>query len=119
MRRKTGISIDQLTKSIQEAAKAGDLKGIKKIHRGGSKHQWEFFRGLTAEKKLLRGGHKEVVAFLVEKGASVKVQDKDGLTPLQLAVKGGNKEIISILETELNKTEKLVRKLQTASMREW
>ncbi len=104
VKEQTGIDIDNLTSAIQAAAKSGDLAAIKTLIGEGANINGSSFAD-SPLKKAIEGDHKEVVAFLVEKGADVNTKTKDGLTPLQLAVKGGNKDIIKILETALNKTE--------------
>ncbi len=44
-------------------------------------------------------GHKEVVEFLIAKGADVKVKDNQDRTPLQLAIEieEGHTEIVELL----------------------
>jgi hypothetical protein len=55
-------------------------------------------------------GHKEIVAFLLEKGIDVNQQDKDGFTALMEASWKGHKEIVQMLmqdkRIEINKQDK-------------
>ena len=41
-----------------------------------------------------RYGHKEIVEYLVEKGADVNAKDKEGWTPLHFAAQEGHTEIV-------------------------
>lgn len=43
------------------------------------------------------GGHKEIVRFLLDKGADINIRDEKGTTPLMNAVIGEKPEIVRIL----------------------
>lgn len=45
----------------------------------------------------IASGNKSVVAYLIEKGASVNYINKDGITPLMAALKGYNRGMINLL----------------------
>ena len=42
-------------------------------------------------------GHLEMVKFLIENGADVRKENKDGVTPLSIASQNGNMEVIEFL----------------------
>ncbi|GBM77458.1 Ankyrin-3 [Araneus ventricosus] len=44
-----------------------------------------------------RGGHAEVVQFLIEKGADINAKGVDGITPLHLALEEGHNTVVDIL----------------------
>ena len=50
------------------------------------------------------GTCKEIVKYLIEKGADVNLKDSDGWTPLHLAALYGHKEIVEYLvdKAEIN-----------------
>ncbi len=56
------------------------------------------FGGDTALIMAARSSWSEVVKLLLEKGASVKVMDKDGKTALEWALKGDNPEVLKLLK---------------------
>lgn len=60
--------------------------------------------GLTPLSWACLKGHKNVVQFLVEKGAVIDHTDKNGRTPLDLAAFYGDAEIVSAISLELLKT---------------
>lgn len=54
--------------------------------------------GLTPLSWACLKGHKNVVQFLVEKGAVIDHSDKNGRTPLDLAAFYGDADIVSYLK---------------------
>lgn len=60
--------------------------------------------GLTPLSWACLKGHKNVVQFLVEKGAVIDHTDKNGRTPLDLAAFYGDAEIVSGAGLDLLKT---------------
>lgn len=60
--------------------------------------------GLTPLSWACLKGHKNVVQFLVEKGAVIDHTDKNGRTPLDLAAFYGDAEIVSVISLGLLKT---------------
>ena len=50
--------------------------------------------------------YKEIVAFLIAKGAEINARDNDGKTPLDQAITSGKKEIIALLNKHGGKTGK-------------
>lgn len=96
---------------LAAAASAGWLSGVKAIISWNSSRD-DSGKRLTFEDTAstqmpsaplilaAKHGHSEVVAFLLEHGASAAVFDEDGFTPLELAVKGCSLEVArSLLET--------------------
>ncbi|VUC26892.1 unnamed protein product [Clonostachys rosea] len=49
------------------------------------------------ELKEEHGTVKEIAALLISNGADINARDKEGLTPLDVALRGSNKDLISIL----------------------
>lgn len=60
--------------------------------------------GLTPLSWACLKGHKNVVQFLVEKGAVIDHTDKNGRTPLDLAAFYGDAEIVSVIPLAAMKT---------------
>lgn len=58
--------------------------------------------GLTPLSWACLKGHKNVVQFLVDKGAVIDHTDKNGRTPLDLAAFYGDAEIVSHAQIRLN-----------------
>lgn len=54
--------------------------------------------GQTALIKAVLGKSKDMVSFLLEKGADKSVKDNDGKTAYDYAVENGNKEILKLLK---------------------
>lgn len=59
--------------------------------------------GLSALSWACLKGHKEVVQYLVEKGAATDQTDKNGRTPLDLAAFYGDADIVSITKQKFKK----------------
>jgi len=91
-------SIPVQAAEIHKAAKDGDLAKVKSLLEKDAKR-------LDAGNRLQQtplimaawGGHKEMVTFLLEKGAAVNHKDSFGATPLHMAVVQGHKEIVELL----------------------
>lgn len=83
---------------IHKAAKDGDITKIKSLLEKDPKL---INAGNRLEQAPLEmaawGGHKEIVAFLIEKGANVNQVDIFGAAPLHMAVVQGHKEIVELL----------------------
>lgn len=47
-------------------------------------------------------GHLELVELLLEEGASVQEEDKEGYTPMHLAAKFGHTPIIEVLKSKIS-----------------
>jgi ankyrin repeat protein len=55
------------------------------------------YNGMTALHLAAYGGHKDVVTFLISKGAQANTRDEQGGTPLMLACWNGHLEVVQIL----------------------
>jgi tetratricopeptide (TPR) repeat protein len=91
---------------LLDAAKKGDLAKVSQLLRPRC---WGLAKGIgvdaeyegyTALRAASQYGHRELVAFLIEKGADVHAQDTIGATALSYAAKGGHKEIAALLITK-------------------
>ncbi|UCE60993.1 MAG: ankyrin repeat domain-containing protein [Phycisphaerales bacterium] len=84
--------------SIHEAAGGGDLPTVTDILAGDSSSvNAKDDREQTPLHLAARFGHREVVAYLIAKGADVNAQTDKGRTPLHLASVSGHDETIEIL----------------------
>lgn len=54
--------------------------------------------GYTPLMTAARGGHAELVGFLIDRGADAGARAADGSTPLRLARSGGHEDIATLLE---------------------
>ncbi len=64
------------------------------MEKGADIEAQEDEHGATPLHEAAFYGHKEVVEFFVEKGASVNAKDEHGATPLHEAAYEGHKEIV-------------------------
>jgi|GEM_PF-237229 len=81
------------------AARKGNL-GLVKRQLGRQNVNSRDKDGQTALNQATLGGHKETVAFLLQKGAQVNARDKDGNTALHTAAFLGRLEIAQLLVAE-------------------
>ena len=81
-------------KNIFSAAEGGELEALKKHLERGVDLNVANNQGYTALHMAVRGGQKNAVALLLEKGANVNAECK-GKTPLEFA--GKNEEIAALL----------------------
>ncbi|XP_020630603.1 ankyrin repeat domain-containing protein 50-like [Orbicella faveolata] len=93
--------------ALQIAASSGSLKVVRKLV------ELDFAKcsadtGVLCKPLLLaaRGGHKDIVEFLLEKGASPTEEDTEGNSVLHLAAKFGQLKVIDMLwgKTAINRT---------------
>lgn len=98
----TGLSLGavrgQDTEAFFDAARTGDLEGIRSwLARGMDVNaRWRY--DTTALMMACRRGHTEVVKLLLEKGADVRVKDSFyGMSPLTSAASEGHIEIVAML----------------------
>ncbi|MBN1457855.1 MAG: ankyrin repeat domain-containing protein [Sedimentisphaerales bacterium] len=83
--------------SLQEAAAVGDLDLVKSLIEDDSEvDKEEDSSGYTALHRAVMGGHKEVVEYLIAKGACIDYI-AGGNTPLSRAVYKGHIEIVRLL----------------------
>lgn len=88
----------QVYETIQEAAEKGDLADVKRhLKRGADvndkNYNENYTAGLTALHLAAGNGNKELVEFLIKKGATINAKAEDGLTPLHWAVVKGFKDV--------------------------
>jgi 26S proteasome non-ATPase regulatory subunit 10 len=93
-----GFILPGLAGEIHKAAKDGDFATVKQLLEKDPKL-------LNAGNRLEQtpllmaayGGHKEIVWYLLDKGAKINQADSFGATPLHMAVLGGQKEMVELL----------------------
>jgi ankyrin repeat protein len=81
----------------ERASKAGDLATLKRMRRAGHDLNALDGYGQTALMRAAHAGHREVVAWLVEKGAGLDRTSKFRLSALMLAVIGRHPQIARLL----------------------
>ncbi len=87
---------------IHRAVAQGDLENTRRMIENIPEliHQKDKDSGATPLHITVANGHLEIVRFLLSKGASVDVKNKQGETPFLLAIVNGRKEIAHILIKE-------------------
>jgi ankyrin repeat protein len=80
------MNVESMLKDIVESVK------VKEEHSGH-----EDLRAKTALMYASRIGDIEIVRLLVEKGATVRVQDKEGWEPLMFAAQMGHTKVVKFL----------------------
>jgi L-ascorbate metabolism protein UlaG (beta-lactamase superfamily) len=93
-----GFLMPVIAGEIHKAAKDGDFETVKKLLQKDPK-LLDSGNRLQQTPLLMASftGHKEIVQFLIDKGAKVNHQDSFGATPLHMAVLGGQKDIVELL----------------------
>ena len=84
--------------SLQEAASIGNVDLVRMIIENGTdvdSMDDQFYK--TALHRAVAGGHQEIVEFLLNKGADVNAQDREGRTPLHYASERGHKDVAKLL----------------------
>ena len=87
--------------ALLREASGGNLVEVQSIVQGGADVNWrQPDGGMTALMGAAQGGHADVVAFLLERGADPTIvwDFMGGMTALQLAKMGGNPEVIGLLQ---------------------
>jgi ankyrin repeat protein len=90
--------------SIFEAAKGGDLEGIKEFLAAGVDPDEK--TAFTFGAPLHVASTKEIAELLIAKGADVNVKDNGGYTPLDYAISRSHPEIADLLRKHGGKTKK-------------
>ncbi len=90
--------------SIFEAAKGGDLEGIKEFLAAGVDPDEK--TAFTFGAPLHVASTKEIAELLIAKGADVNVKDNSGYTPLDYAISRSHPEIADLLRKHGGKTKK-------------
>jgi len=70
---------------LMDAAKEGDLDGVKDLLRRGADLEAKSNKGKTALHYAAAHGNLDVVNLLLQNGADINARDKDWHTPLMLA----------------------------------
>ena len=70
---------------LMEAAKEGDVEGVKDLLRRGADTEVKSDKGKSARHYAAANGHVEIVNLLVAHGADINARDKEWHTPLMLA----------------------------------
>ena len=70
---------------LMEAAKEGDLEGVKDLLRRGADLELKSPKGKTALHYAAANGHAQVVSELLRSGAEIDARDNEWHTPLMLA----------------------------------
>ena len=86
-------------KSIQQAAREGDIEHIKTLLALGINVNSRTYFGDqgSALHRASSAGRVETVKFLIEKGANVNVKDEASVLPIHRAAENGHAEIVKIL----------------------
>ncbi len=84
---------------LNDAAKEGDLDGVKRLIEEGANIEVRDASSSTPLYNAVDGGHRDVAKFLILKGANVNVNCENGNTPLHRATVlfGGDKEMAELL----------------------
>merc|ERR1712029_870679 len=104
--RRDGRRTDRMSKNLNDAAMAGNLKEVEmRLNMGEDVNQTQFPRYTTALHDATACGRTEVARLLIKRGADVNAEDYKGCTPLRLARRYGQEEIEMMLEAKDAKDE--------------
>jgi len=87
---------NSLDKLLVENTINGNLEKVKELLNKGANPN-ATYNGVPALIWAVYKGHTDIVALLLENGANINIQDKDGDTPLIVASIKGNEELIKLL----------------------
>ena len=91
------FSIFVMGQDIHEAAKKGDIATLKMLlERNPELINEKDIYGNASLHFACQGGHKDVVEFLIIKGADLNVKNNDERIPLHFAAGFGHKEVVSL-----------------------
>jgi ankyrin repeat protein len=86
------------SKNLYGAAQKGNLKSAERyLDEGESISAANAEDGRTPLHAAAKGGHRKMVTFLLNQGASVNARDNEGDTPLHLAAAAGHDSTVRIL----------------------
>lgn len=99
----TGVEDDpvmsQPVDDIYTAAAEGDVETVRRIIASGN---WDYGAADNAGKLPLEhaveGGNPEIIAMMIQAGASPNIASREGKTMLQLAEEKGNAEAVEVLK---------------------
>lgn len=96
---------DEPPLSLQEAASIGDIDLVKALVNGGiNVDSRDDIRFATALHRAVSNGHKEIVEFLLAKGADVHAKNDSGRTPIDIAMRSRHREIRKLLQAKAAET---------------
>ena len=88
----------QRKKPLSQAVVDGDIDQVKsEISAGADVNSKDRRTGWTLLHIAIRHQRKEIIQFLLDKGADVNARDNTGKTPLHLAVEAGQKDLVEQL----------------------
>ncbi|WP_353279393.1 ankyrin repeat domain-containing protein [Wolbachia endosymbiont (group B) of Xanthorhoe designata] len=98
-------SVKEANDKLLEAAKSGNIDDVENLLNGEGKAQVNAIAkgGNTPLHLAAQNGHKDVVEFLLSKGAKVDAQSDDLSTPLHFAAKSRYKDTEKIVKFLLDK----------------
>ena len=88
---------DKPTKTLHEAAAAGDIEQVKLLISKGADVDAKDKLGRTALHCASEKGHAEVAKLLISQGADVNAMDRNLAKPLHYAVMRGEKQTVELL----------------------
>jgi ankyrin repeat protein len=91
------ISCGTESKSIHEAARSGDIKGVRYFIDRGVNINTTAKHGTTPLHYAVTNNHIDIVKILIKNGADIKVKNKLGDTPLHIGVSFCNTKMIDLL----------------------
>ena len=90
-------AMEAMNEQLWEAAKGGNLEGVRQARGRGADLNSADEEGDTALHLACRKGHEEVMAFLIGEGAEVNPRNKHLFTPLMYAAIRGHARIVKLL----------------------
>ena len=91
-------SESQSTKTLHQAAKAGDINQVKALLGQGVDINVKDDEGLTPLHHAIKEGHTELARFLIDQDADLKAKEKRwDYTPLHYAIWFNNTDIVEVL----------------------
>lgn len=82
---------------IHDAARRGDLAGIRQLVETGAEVNARRLDGVTPLHWAAQEGHQDVVRYLLSQGGDPKLKNNAGWTPTHYAAATGHREIVAML----------------------